>query len=147
MIKCVCRGMEFGSDIKNFSVTYLKPQFYRKFILEKKVSLCTKKKKKTYLLIFIKQFPPSKTYCYMVDRLYKWIFLLNKYQRKPRYLYSQGVCAALLSAVRFCQLLIQPRWWRAWLAGRGLWPQSFNRTMCHWLKQKKKMHFRRETYT
>lgn len=36
MIKCVCRGMEFGWDIKNFSVTYLKPQFYRKFILEKK---------------------------------------------------------------------------------------------------------------
>lgn len=71
MIKCVFRGVEFGADIKKFCVTYLKPQFYRKFILEKKVSLCTKKEKKTYLLIFIKQFPPSKTYCYMVDRLYK----------------------------------------------------------------------------
>lgn len=37
--------MEFGSDIKNFSVTYPKPQFYRKFILEKK-SVCVQRRRK-----------------------------------------------------------------------------------------------------
>lgn len=42
---------------------------------------CTKLGEKiTYLLIFIKQFSSSKAHCYMLDRLYKWIFLLNKYQ-------------------------------------------------------------------
>lgn len=82
--------MALSRDIKNFSVTQLKPQFYGKFILNKHQSVY-ETGEKAYLLIFIKQFSPSKTYCYMVDRLYKCIFPLNEYQRRLRFLYSLGV--------------------------------------------------------
>lgn len=70
MVKYNFGGAELGSDIKSFNVTLMKPQFYRKFISNKGRSVY-KVGEKTHLLIFIKQFSPSKANCYMLDRLYK----------------------------------------------------------------------------
>lgn len=70
MVKCIFGGTELGSDIKTFNVTLMKHQFYRKLNLNKGHSVY-KVGEKTHLLIFIKQFSPSKAHCYMLDRLYK----------------------------------------------------------------------------
>lgn len=70
MVKCIFGGAELGSDIEIFNVTLMKPQFFRKLNLNKGHS-AYKMGEKTYLLIFIKQFSPSKAHCYMLDRLYK----------------------------------------------------------------------------
>lgn len=135
MVKCISRGAELGSDITIFNVTLMKPQFFRKFNLNKGHSVY-KVGEKTHLLIFITQFSSSKAHCCMLDRLYKWMFLLNKYQRKLRCLF-RGCLVVLFRGVRVCEQLIQQPPRRTWVAVCSLWPESSNRRMCHGIKQKK----------
>ena len=70
MVKYIFGGAELGSDIKIFNVTLMTLQFCRKFNLNRGHSMYIVGEK-THLLIFIKQFSPSKAHGYMLDRLYK----------------------------------------------------------------------------